>query len=64
MRATLVDIPEALINETLKMAHDKTKKKLIKPALENLIQRNKIRELKKFRGKLDLDIDLNALRKR
>ena len=64
MRATLVDIPEALINETLKMAHAKTKTKLIKPALENLIQKNKIRELKKFRGKLDLEIDLNALRKR
>ncbi len=63
MRTTL-DIPEALINEALKMTHAKTKTELIKLALENLIQRNKIRELKKFRGKLDLDIDLNALRKR
>lgn len=46
------------------MMHTKTKKGLIKLALENIVQKNKIKKLKKFRGKLALDIDLNALRKR
>jgi len=32
--------------------------------LLNLIQKEKIKDLKKFFGKVDLDIDLDALRKR
>ena len=63
MRTTL-DIPEGLINEALKITQSRTKTELIKLALENIIQKNKILGLKKFRGKLDLDIDLNSLRNR
>ena len=63
MRTTL-DIPEALISEALKITQIRTKTELIKLALENIIQKNKIIGLKKFRGKVDLDIDLNSLRKR
>lgn len=63
MRTTL-DIPEELISEALEITHSRTKTELIKLALENIIKQNKILGLKKYRGKLDLDIDLNILRQR
>jgi hypothetical protein len=63
MRTTL-DIPENLINEALKITKSKTKTDLIKKALENIIQKNKIRNIKNYRGKVAIDIDLNTLRKR
>jgi len=61
MRTTL-DLPEKLVNEALKATHSKTKTELIKYALENIIQQNRISELKHYRGKLDLDINLDELR--
>ncbi len=63
MRTTL-DIPEKLMIEALELTHSKTKTELIKMALENIIKQNKILGLKKYRGKLDLELDLNILRKR
>ncbi|MGH7901965.1 MAG: type II toxin-antitoxin system VapB family antitoxin [Thermodesulfobacteriota bacterium] len=63
MRTTL-DIPENLIREALKITKSKTKTDLIKKALENIIQRNRIRRIKDFKGKVDLNIDLDVLRKR
>jgi hypothetical protein len=41
-----------------------TKTELIKFALENVIQREKIKELAAYFGKITLDIDLDKLRKR
>ncbi|MCH7764769.1 MAG: type II toxin-antitoxin system VapB family antitoxin [Candidatus Marinimicrobia bacterium] len=63
MRTTL-DIPEDLVTEALKLTHSRTKTDLIKLALESIIKQNKILGLKKYRGKLDLDLDLNVLRNR
>lgn len=63
MRTTL-DIPEDLITEALKLTNSRTKTDLIKLALESIIKQNKILGLKKYRGKLDLDLDLNVLRNR
>lgn len=63
MRTTL-DLPEALVDEALALTHIKTKTDLIKVALQNLIQREKIRDLKNYFGKIDLEVDLNALRSR
>jgi hypothetical protein len=63
MRTTL-DLPDTLINEAMALTHIKTKTDLIKTALINLIQKEKIKEIKKYYGKLDLDIDLNVLRNR
>ena len=63
MRTTL-DLPEALVEEAMAMTHIKTKTDLIKTALINLIQREKISELKKYYGHVDLDLDLDTLRKR
>ena len=63
MRTTL-DIPEDLVTEALKLTHSRTKTDLIKLALESIIKQNKILGLKKYRGKLDLDLDINVLRNR
>ncbi len=41
-----------------------TKNALIKNALYNIIQKNKIKSLKNYKGKIDFDIDLNILRDR
>jgi hypothetical protein len=61
MRTTL-DLPENLLNEAMKATHIQTKTKVIITALEELIRSSKIAELKKYKGKVDLDIDLNILR--
>jgi Arc/MetJ family transcription regulator len=63
MRTTL-DIPESLMNEALKITKVRTKTELVKLALENIIQKNRIAALKKYRGRVNLDIDLDTLRKR
>jgi Arc/MetJ family transcription regulator len=63
MRTTL-DLPEALIAEALALTHIQTKTELIKTALQNLIQKEKIKDLKRYFGKVDLDIDLEQLRNR
>ena len=63
MRTTL-DIPEGLMDEALRITQSRTKTELIKLALENIIQKNKIIGLKKYRGKVNIDLDLDALRKR
>ena len=63
MRTTL-DLPDTLIREAMILTNISTKTELIKCALENIIQREKIKALTSYYGKLDLDIDLNKLRKR
>lgn len=63
MRTTL-DLPENLINEAMALTKIKTKTDLIKTALINLIQREKIRNIKKYFGKVDLEIDLDLIRER
>ncbi|MEA3358423.1 MAG: type II toxin-antitoxin system VapB family antitoxin [Thermodesulfobacteriota bacterium] len=63
MRTTL-DLPIDLLDEAMKATHIKTKTKVIIIALEELIRKSKITELKEFKGKVDLDIDLNTIRAR
>ena len=63
MRTTL-DLPEDLLIEAMKTTHIETKTKVIIVALEELIRKNRIAGLKKFKGKVDLDIDMNQLRDR
>ncbi|MEN6475054.1 MAG: type II toxin-antitoxin system VapB family antitoxin [Syntrophaceae bacterium] len=63
MRTTL-DLPEDLIAEAMKATRINTKTQLIITALEDLIRKSKISGLKAYKGKVDLDIDMNALRDR
>ena len=63
MRTTL-DLPGSLLNQALKVSHQKTKTAVIIAALEDFLRKNRIQGLKRFRGKVDLDVDLNVLRDR
>ena len=63
MRTTL-DLSEDLLNEAMQATNIKTKTKVITVALEELVRKSKISNLKKFKGKVDIDIDLNKLRDR
>lgn len=63
MRTTL-DLPEELIEEAMKVSRINTKTKVIITALKELIRKSTISGLKDFKGKVDLDIDLNAMRER
>lgn len=63
MRTTL-DLPENLVSEAMELTHINTKTAVIVKALEELVRKSKISELKNYRGKIDLDIDLDELRNR
>ncbi|MCF6211297.1 MAG: type II toxin-antitoxin system VapB family antitoxin [Gammaproteobacteria bacterium] len=63
MRTTL-DLPENLLNEAMKVTHTNTKTAVIIKALEELVRKSKISDLKKYKGKIDLDIDLDEIRDR
>ena len=63
MRTTL-DLPEKLLDEAMKLTHTGTKTGVIILALRELIRKSKISDLKKYKGKIDLDIDLDELRDR
>ncbi len=61
---TTIDLPENLIKEAMQITKIKTKKKVIIKALEEMINRYKLSELKNYKGKINLDIDLDILRDR
>lgn len=63
MRTTL-DLPENLLNEAMKATHTDTKTAVIIKGLEELVRKSKISGLKKYKGKIDLDIDLDEIRDR
>ncbi|WP_425511144.1 type II toxin-antitoxin system VapB family antitoxin [sulfur-oxidizing endosymbiont of Gigantopelta aegis] len=63
MRTTL-DLPEELLIEAMSVSHIKTKTKVITLALQELIRKSEVSELKKFKGKIDLNIDLDTIRDR
>jgi len=63
MRTTL-DIPKELIDEAMIITKSKTKTELIKMALLNVINQEKRNSLINFHGKIDLEIDMDILRKR
>lgn len=63
MRTTL-DLSDSLLEEAMALTKIRTKTEVITRALENLIQKEKLQQLKNYYGKIDLDIDLDALRKR
>ncbi|MEQ9097868.1 MAG: type II toxin-antitoxin system VapB family antitoxin [Imperialibacter sp.] len=63
MRTTL-DLPDGLIDKAMKISGAKTKSQLVTEALEEMINRNQRLKLISFKGKIDLDIDLDRLRER
>lgn len=63
MRTTL-DLPERLVKDAMKASHQKTKTAAIVAALQDFVRKDRLRGLRSFKGQVDLDIDLDALRKR
>jgi len=63
MRTTL-DLPEDLLEKAMSLSQIKTKTQVIILALQEMIRKSEISDLKKFKGKLDLDIDLDVVRDR
>jgi len=63
MRTTL-NLPEQIITEGLKVTHLRTKTELVTTAVRELIRKHKLSALKKFKGAVDLKIDLDTLRDR
>ena len=62
MRTTL-DIPDKLLAEAQKLVRANTKTMTVILALQELIHAKKIEQLRELKGKLDLDVDLKALRR-
>lgn len=62
MRTTL-DIPEDLLAEAMRLAKTRSKTSTIILSLQELINQRKIDRLRAMRGKISLDIDLDALRR-
>lgn len=63
MRTTL-DLPEELLKKAMQRSGEKTKTAVIITALEALIRKKNLQELRKLHGSVDLDIDLHYLRNR
>jgi len=63
MRTTL-NLPEELLTEAMQTTRIKTKTKVIITALEELIRKYTISGLKKYKGKIDLNIDMDSVRSR
>ncbi len=63
MRTTL-DLPNDLLNKAMKATHINTKTGVIVLALQELVRKSNISSLKKYKGKIDLDIDLDEIRDR
>jgi Arc/MetJ family transcription regulator len=62
MRTTL-DLPDDLLSEAMRLSKVRTKTGAVVLSLQELINRRKIERLRKLKGKLDLDIDLDSLRR-
>jgi len=61
MRTTLI-IPDDLINDLVEETGEKSKTLLVCRSLKEMLERVRRENLKRLRGKIDLDIDLETLR--
>ena len=63
MRTTL-DLNENLLADAMKWTGETTKTAVINEALKQIIKSKKRKKLVEFAGKLNLDVDLDIIRKR
>jgi len=59
---TTVDLPVDLIDEARRLAGTSSKTATLIYALQELIRVKRLEELRALRGRLDLDVDVDALR--
>ena len=63
MRTTL-DLPEALMQDAMKVCHHKTKTAVIIAALQDFVRKSRLQELRQFKGRVNVNLDLDLVRKR
>lgn len=63
MRTTM-DLPNELVSKAMKAVGVHTKKAAVVLGLKELIRQKEVQGLKQFKGKIKLNIDLDALRDR
>jgi len=63
MRTTLI-IPDDLMKDLMEETGEKSKTVLVRRSLEEMLQRVRRENLKRLRGTIDLDLDLDTLRKK
>lgn len=63
MRTTL-NLPSPLVEEAVRLSHQSTKTGAIITALEAYVRSQRLSQLKRFKGRIDLELDLSALRDR
>jgi len=61
---TTLNLPDELINEAMHTLNMKTKSEVVIYALRDLLRRKKVESLRNYKGKVDLEIDLDTLRNR
>ena len=59
---TNIEIDDKLMSDTLKLTGLKTKREAVELGLKTLLRLRKQEQIKRFRGKLDWQGDLNAMR--
>ncbi len=62
MRTTLI-IPDGLMKDLIKETGEKNKSVLVRRSLEEMLNRVRRDSLRRLRGKLRMDIDLESLRR-
>ena len=63
MRTTL-DLPDVLMHDAMKASHHRTKTTVIIAALNDLVRKSRLQELRRYEVGVDLDLDLDVVRKR
>ncbi len=53
-----------LVEHAMQVCHQKTKTAVIIAALQDLVRKARLQELRQFKGRVDLHINLDTLRKR
>jgi hypothetical protein len=48
----------------MKISHQRTKTAVIITALQDLVRKNRLHELRRFKGRVPIELDLMAVRKR
>jgi hypothetical protein len=61
---TMLIIPDELMNDLMKETAETSKTDLVRRSLEEMLQKVRRENLKRLRGKMKLDLDLDELRKR
>jgi hypothetical protein len=61
---TTLELPKELVGQAMAVTNITTENDVVKYALESIIQKEKVKGLVDYFGKVNLDIDLDEIRKR